>query len=460
MTLIAAWLDEDRPFIAGDFLLTTSGDFDGNPHATIATTRDTERALPREYGVRVSGTRQKICIVSKNLAIAWAGSVIVAEAVVRDLYEKFAGKVCTLLTLSEMLRSQEPTRTEVSCTIIGWVVEQEVPVLFEWHSQHPNVVSTPEAPIAEGSAKDRLPEIVNSDYRAGLSDPVHRAISGIGHVLGQEVISGYGLLGLSGGGMQLAHYHEGKFSFVGSILSLFLLGFESEKGVSLLPMSKILKSSYEEGWMRLDVPQTTNAAEGESHWMSSLVPGVANPSKDATPYQGESDYYLLYTETRRLSGDTLHAVLVFDHASHDKYLKFENVEGGTAILLSSSILQTLSQQIAQAPRPPEGSVMPLIRPSREGTITTWLRGKHEDWFSNSHEYGFNPIVGHGIHFEAYKNGDGTITIFLVGLPDGPVVFRNPVPPCGKKGLFVGISWSPIEAKLYLNGELVETRPFN
>lgn len=94
----------------------------------------------------------------------------------------------------------------------------------------------------------------------------------------------------------------------------------------------------------------------------------------------------------------------------------------------------------------------------EGTVTFWLGRNQGDWWSNDKAYKFPEVHAEGIHVVAAKHPDRTIELTLAGPSDDSLVFRHPVPTCGARGLMVAITWTPNEIALYLNAELVETRP--
>ena len=98
---------------------------------------------------------------------------------------------------------------------------------------------------------------------------------------------------------------------------------------------------------------------------------------------------------------------------------------------------------------------------KEGTITFWLRHEDEDWPINSNGYRFPTVTHDGISVEPVKLPDKTMEVRVYGLLGQALTFRNPIPPCDERGLFVVITWkAPEWVKLYFNGNPIETRQTN
>lgn len=93
----------------------------------------------------------------------------------------------------------------------------------------------------------------------------------------------------------------------------------------------------------------------------------------------------------------------------------------------------------------------------EGTMVFWLNHEHKDWSTNSSGYNFGTSRMEDISAETTKHPDKTIEIKLTGPFDKSFVFRRPIPQCDPRGLQVAITWKDDEVKLYLNGQLVETK---
>lgn len=101
---------------------------------------------------------------------------------------------------------------------------------------------------------------------------------------------------------------------------------------------------------------------------------------------------------------------------------------------------------------------------KEGTITVWCEHEHKDWLRNQDKYTFpQQAVPGGGTLQVVKHGDGTIETALSQVAATNITFRvkqSLVPPSDRQrphDLFVAVTWTPSEVKLYLNGNHVETR---
>lgn len=95
----------------------------------------------------------------------------------------------------------------------------------------------------------------------------------------------------------------------------------------------------------------------------------------------------------------------------------------------------------------------------EGSIVFQVRHHHKDWATNSSCYNFRTtkLKLEGISVKTTKHPDKTVEIKLIRLSGKTFTFRNPVPACDERGLHVAITWKEDKVKLYLNGQLVETK---
>ena len=95
--------------------------------------------------------------------------------------------------------------------------------------------------------------------------------------------------------------------------------------------------------------------------------------------------------------------------------------------------------------------------SKKGSIATLLQHDHPNWPTNRAVYHFPEITLEGITFNATKNYDSTVTIFIDGPFGKSYDFKEPIPPCDERGLHVVVTWGKNEVILYLNGKRVKAR---
>jgi hypothetical protein len=102
---------------------------------------------------------------------------------------------------------------------------------------------------------------------------------------------------------------------------------------------------------------------------------------------------------------------------------------------------------------------------KEGTIAVCCEHEHKDWLRNQDKYTFSQqAVPDGGTFQVVKHGDGTIEAALSQVAATNITFRvkrSLVPPSNRPDrphdLFVAVTWTPSQVRLYLNGHQMETR---
>jgi len=83
MTIIAGIPIQRFRILIGDILL--SSPIPGDRTLSVPTQGEVNSLYPKGVTFNVSGLRQKICVISDTLVIAWAGSYLAAQIVVNDL---------------------------------------------------------------------------------------------------------------------------------------------------------------------------------------------------------------------------------------------------------------------------------------------------------------------------------------------------------------------------------------
>ena len=93
----------------------------------------------------------------------------------------------------------------------------------------------------------------------------------------------------------------------------------------------------------------------------------------------------------------------------------------------------------------------------EGSMTFWLRHEHKDWATNNSSYNFGAVQTEDVSAKAVKHPDKSVEIKLLDPFNQSFSFRQPIPTCDDRGLFVALTWKDRQVKLYLNGNEVETQ---
>ncbi len=95
--------------------------------------------------------------------------------------------------------------------------------------------------------------------------------------------------------------------------------------------------------------------------------------------------------------------------------------------------------------------------NERGSVAFQITHEHEDWMTNDSRYAFGTYEKDEISVSAVKQPDKTLDIAISG-PFGKIfTFEPPLPDTDEKNLPVAITWEKERVKLYLAGQLVETK---
>ena len=92
----------------------------------------------------------------------------------------------------------------------------------------------------------------------------------------------------------------------------------------------------------------------------------------------------------------------------------------------------------------------------EGSIVFWCRCTTKDWTTDDQGYQFPTVYGANISATAVKHPDKTIQLTISGPFHQTFVFRQAIPKCHERGLFVALTWKDSAVNLYLNAVLTAT----
>jgi hypothetical protein len=137
MTLVASFQVGEFPFLVGDIMVSqVAGEHEYLPF-NVPTHADVNRVARPSTGYVVSGLVQKVVKLSDRLMIAWAGNVIAAQALTRDLRKE--GSHATFESLANMLQ-QWRCEAGFDLYVTGLYLEPACPdgarlLRFGWDSQ-------------------------------------------------------------------------------------------------------------------------------------------------------------------------------------------------------------------------------------------------------------------------------------------------------------------------------------
>ena len=85
MTMIARLTRNGVPLYLGDLLMTRDGR--GSEKIDIPTVADVNAKFPPEVARSVVGLAQKLNLISDRLVVAWAGNLLQARSLIREIAE-------------------------------------------------------------------------------------------------------------------------------------------------------------------------------------------------------------------------------------------------------------------------------------------------------------------------------------------------------------------------------------
>ncbi len=249
MTLIAAIRVGECPILLGDLLLASE----------LKTSRPlalpTLGKLPENFQLRdpyqITGTSQKISIVSPRLTVAWSGRRIYAHHIIRNMKIHFSKRSIDYDSLEKFFNSQKRKYLD-DLQFICWFDNIEkglnsfgvntVNIDTEKYG-HCHVGGT-----GAGDLIDLLYATNQFEQIQGAPSIVQRGVGQtlalVSNILANEIRTGANLATYYGGGMEIATYRDGCFQKIGDILHLFWVYGENENKDSIRFIPTIYKVDY------------------------------------------------------------------------------------------------------------------------------------------------------------------------------------------------------------------------
>jgi hypothetical protein len=232
MTLIARINFRGVPLYIGDLLISRKGKT--AEKVDIPASTDINAKLPADAARSVTGLQQKINIIDDRLIISWAGSLLQARALIRDIRAAVEQGASSFEDIGEVVENVPMTdRNELS--LIGTILTPDVEQPGGIHLSHFNycadrLVLDDVVVRAAGTGADDLfellPQMVASNPPPNCdreSEQFFRWIAGQGYMLaasfiGYETSTGQNLLDWWGGAFEVATLTGGKFQKISNVL--------------------------------------------------------------------------------------------------------------------------------------------------------------------------------------------------------------------------------------------------
>lgn len=255
MTLIAGFTVNNAPILIGDILI--SGKEYQQPPVKIPTVGDVSEVFPGGSGFTVVGTRQKICIISDNLAIGWAGSYVAAKVIIQDLIRKSKATSFTCEYIESYFEGIDEDIANLGVELIITIIDSNRTrgAIYRYDSMAQNSLQLGQFFLG-GSGADDMREAIEGFVKAapkatssGLDQntiPLTMAALLTSRLLTHDLASKKSLLQYYGGGYEIAYFEKTEFKKLDDISYLFwTVHCEDSKriGVSSFPL-RILTFRY------------------------------------------------------------------------------------------------------------------------------------------------------------------------------------------------------------------------
>jgi hypothetical protein len=323
MTLIAAWNEDGTPCLLGDVIISATGVATGES-CRLPTRDDLEELIPPAWGIRIVDTRQKVYKVADTFALGWAGSEANARFIVRGLLDAFRYRSPSVVEVRTWLQDNGNVGGK-ECIILGWVVDHGEPVCFRWSTSEPGKLRSG-GPFVEGSGAPYFEEILHPTTVVVVAGApsVFQALGRAANLLGHEVLYGRTLLGLFGGGFQLAIVDAGRFWIVPSVTYVFMYAREENGALSFGRWHRALKIEYDYG-----VVQTMVVSQ-PGHGPARVEMYHALPVTEDFLYAGptglslESIYYCVWFDILFENGLRGEQIAVMGNGGKEPWLRIEH----------------------------------------------------------------------------------------------------------------------------------------
>jgi len=333
MTLIAGLQFQGVPLLLGDFLITGS----------------------RTYSLK------KLHLISHNFVVAWTGHLIVAEAVLRDVYNEFKGVTVSRERLEQFLSNcTEWVEGDLGVHLVGWLIDSE-PHCFLWNSHYPQQLFYEEAHI-DGSGAEVFQDMLKSGTLFAVNRPVTSAVddaiitllTGVCQLMSDEVLDKNNQQKRFGYAYEILFFDGERFKYVDNILYRTLdIFYDIDKDGGkyfFYPLAYKYRSfdyfsvvqtfDFNTGAIVLDA---LTPVFDQMLDVLPLIPGI-----DVSKSKGLSlisDFYCLFLRLDASDHSSFTASVVFPSSQPNLPLVVKNVEGKEIFEFKFAFIPSLYQQL-------------------------------------------------------------------------------------------------------------------
>lgn len=277
MTLIASFETDGFPILLADILISSSEA--PNVALPFPTRGSFDLPLAPDGRMFLTYFKQKIHIVNRNLAVAWAGSYIHAKSVIRDLEEYFSKHEVTDENLDEFFK--DDALFENNEFVLNYIDDED-----RLRSGGVNVAPFKTAQYGEcflgGTGRGFLEERLHleaSEFsligdHSQYNRAIARALQVSGSMLAEELSTGNNLEFYCGGGTEIAHASKDGFKKLDDILYVFINVDASGKEIPYDLAPTFIKAKYVEEFLLLYALEFDVKGPDIKRQMAFVVPPV------------------------------------------------------------------------------------------------------------------------------------------------------------------------------------------
>lgn len=276
MTLVAAFQVDNVPILVGDTRVT------GREQSTLA---------------------KKIYRFGPNFVVAWAGSQVVANLVLKELYKRLHGSWVRKENVEDVLTSFSAEDFGASnAHLIGWIVDEESRC-FRWNSGYPKELFYDSHHI-DGTGEQYFLNLLTAKRPGGGRGEgpqysVLVALNAVNEAITQEVLNPDDWDKSFGFCYELLYFHRGSFAYVDSV-TFFMSNYHWDETtktgeVELGPIiSKYTNLSECAIFQRMEFDQTNRVVELVNYPITPTFDPMRHMDLSGMPQELASEFYANY----------------------------------------------------------------------------------------------------------------------------------------------------------------------
>ncbi len=233
MTIVASFSIDGFPVLIGDLLVSSFNDEKNYEPLNIPTCDNVNAIVPPETWNFVSSLQRKLVLLNDRLAIAWAGNLYAAKAIIKELRDQLDVDTFTIDDVIRLIDGIDGIGKQ-DLFLAGIALERlgdEITIAnFAWDHEHkwksPHIETQAFGDVyAGGSGRDDLAAVLG-EFKSlpefsHEANPLEKAVLitlyVLGYLTGQQSRVSQGLSSMYGGGFELITLIDGKLQKVDDI---------------------------------------------------------------------------------------------------------------------------------------------------------------------------------------------------------------------------------------------------